>query len=332
MRSGGPNDHQAGQLALDRSVIYDRAPMAQLKHHPSGVQHYLTPRHIIGRAASCHLCIAEPNVSGVHAEIVWNGSGWQVQDLGSRNGTFIDGRRLSIGEQAPLIAGATLTLGGPAHRYSLASDAPPRLMAIPDRGAPILADDGLLCLPSSDACELSVFHDHDDRWVIESDQGKRTIEEQEIVTAGGRSWRVSLPASAVQTHDAECRPTLELDDIRLEFAVSRDGEHVTVRQLHRSGMTELEYRSHLFLLVELARCRLEDAAQPGLPEGEHGWVHRDDLLQRLDIDYSMLNVWIFRLRKQFAELGFQRAAGIIQRRTGSQQLRIGVRQLHVDRA
>ena len=325
-------DFRASPLALDRGAPYDPVPMGQLKHQASGVQHYLTPRHIVGRAASCHLCIAELNVSGVHAEIVWNGSTWQVQDLGSRNGTFVDGRRLSIGEHAALLAGAILTIGGPAHRYCLVSAAPPKLMATPDRGPPVVAEEGLLCLPSPEACELSIFRDQDDLWVVESDTSKRAIEDQDIVAAGGRSWRVSLPASAVQTRDAGSQPVLGLENIGLEFFVSRDGEHVTVQQRHEGRTTELEYRAHLFLLVELARSRLADASQAHLPDREHGWVHREDLLQRLGIDGPMLNLWIFRVRKQFATLGVQCAAGIVERRAGSQQLRIGVRQLRVDQA
>jgi pSer/pThr/pTyr-binding forkhead associated (FHA) protein len=48
------------------------------------------PSVSIGRTAPCELVIADdPDLSRRHARIVWNGSSWMLEDLGSSNGTFM---------------------------------------------------------------------------------------------------------------------------------------------------------------------------------------------------------------------------------------------------
>ena len=47
----------------------------------------------IGRAADCEFRLDHPSVSRHHAEISSDGDGWLLQDLGSKNGCFVDGER-----------------------------------------------------------------------------------------------------------------------------------------------------------------------------------------------------------------------------------------------
>jgi hypothetical protein len=47
------------------------------------------------------------------------------------------------------------------------------------------------------------------------------------------------------------------------------------------------------------------------------------------MDVMKLNVEIYRLRKQFAEMGIQGAAGLIERRPGTYEVRIGVPDVEV---
>lgn len=308
---------------------WDRIAALPLKHLASGTEHHLVARTIIGRANACSLRIARSNVSGIHAEVVWDGANWQVQDLGSRNGTFVDGRRLGSGEQTVLAEGATLTFGAPEHRYVLTDASPPRLMATPDHGEPLVAECDILWLPAPDFCELSIFRDSGEQWVVESDAAKRIIDDQEVVTAGGRTWRVYLPAAIARTRDsrAELEPTL--DDITLEFFVSRDGEHIDIKFTERGVVHELEYRAHFAMLLALARSRLADASQPHLSRSEHGWMYREQLIEELDVDLQLLNLWIHRARQQLAKAGIRAAGAMIERRAGTQQVRIGVERLVV---
>ncbi|GAX85782.1 hypothetical protein CEUSTIGMA_g13197.t1 [Chlamydomonas eustigma] len=48
----------------------------------------------VGRTRSSKLCIKDPAVSEKHAEILWGGENWVLRDLGSSNGTSVNGMPL----------------------------------------------------------------------------------------------------------------------------------------------------------------------------------------------------------------------------------------------
>jgi hypothetical protein len=51
-------------------------------------------RMVVGRLNSCDICIADANTSRQHAAFVSEGAGWVVEDLGSTNGTLVNGERI----------------------------------------------------------------------------------------------------------------------------------------------------------------------------------------------------------------------------------------------
>ena len=55
----------------------------------------------IGRAHECGLLLDDPSVSRAHAELAFEQGQWQVRDLGSKNGTFVDGVRVDQGALPP---------------------------------------------------------------------------------------------------------------------------------------------------------------------------------------------------------------------------------------
>ena len=63
-------------------------------------------------------------VSANHARAFFSESCWFVEDLGSRNGTYLDGDRLEVGEPAKLSKGAKLRLGttGPSFRIEAVAE------------------------------------------------------------------------------------------------------------------------------------------------------------------------------------------------------------------
>jgi pSer/pThr/pTyr-binding forkhead associated (FHA) protein len=65
-------------------------------------------RTTIGRVEENNFQISEPSVSSRHAEILLRGNDIVVKDLGSTNGTFINGEKIS---EAVLKPGQTLRLG-----------------------------------------------------------------------------------------------------------------------------------------------------------------------------------------------------------------------------
>jgi hypothetical protein len=48
----------------------------------------------IGRSSECLICLADPQVSRRHARLDWNAGAWVITDLGSTNGTYVNGRRV----------------------------------------------------------------------------------------------------------------------------------------------------------------------------------------------------------------------------------------------
>jgi pSer/pThr/pTyr-binding forkhead associated (FHA) protein len=71
---------------------------------------------VIGRGRSADVVIAEPTISRAHAAIGYDGSGFFMQDLGSTNGTRVNGRR---GARVALSNGDELQLGKLRLRISL---------------------------------------------------------------------------------------------------------------------------------------------------------------------------------------------------------------------
>ena len=65
----------------------------------------------IGRLPECTITLADTNVSRKHAEVRPDGAGFLLSDLGSTNGTFVNGVRIT---QHELSDGDVITFGGPA--------------------------------------------------------------------------------------------------------------------------------------------------------------------------------------------------------------------------
>mgnify|MGYP002030960631 CR=1 FL=1 len=66
------------------------------------------PYIVVGRSRDCDLILDDPTVSGRHARMEWRGKNIVVQDLGSANGTFVDGEAIETKEIRP---GADLRFG-----------------------------------------------------------------------------------------------------------------------------------------------------------------------------------------------------------------------------
>jgi ABC-2 type transport system ATP-binding protein len=69
----------------------------------------LTSITLLGRDPSADLIIRDPDVSGRHASLVPLASGFAIEDLGSTNGTFVNGERLAA--QRELAPGDQIQLG-----------------------------------------------------------------------------------------------------------------------------------------------------------------------------------------------------------------------------
>ena len=68
----------------------------------------------LGRHTENHHALDDPSVSGAHFQVSVTNSGTIVRDLGSTNGTFVDGNRV---EEVILLPGQTLTAGEVSMRF-----------------------------------------------------------------------------------------------------------------------------------------------------------------------------------------------------------------------
>ena len=78
---------------------------------PGKVYELISVSITIGRDPMSEITINDPEVSRRHARLIGTLSGYRIQDLGSTNGTFVDGVRLG-GEPLDLESGQVISIGG----------------------------------------------------------------------------------------------------------------------------------------------------------------------------------------------------------------------------
>jgi len=86
----------------------------------------VTGENIVGRDEAASVRLDDPVVSRRHARILISGSGALIEDLGSKNGTFIDGRPIAAGPM-PLRDGIQLAFGTVLVTYGESGNGMPTL-------------------------------------------------------------------------------------------------------------------------------------------------------------------------------------------------------------
>lgn len=307
--------------------------MAGLRNLESGDFQVVEPEHIFGRAPTSSTRLVASYVSAQHASMRWTGKRWVVRDLGSRNGTYLNGERLVVGEERPVTAGMTLCFGKPTESsWEIVDDTAPSVMVVPvDGGKPVHLDGELLAVPSSEDPQVTIYRGTHSPWMIErADHATTAITNMQTFTTGLQAWRFCCPEALGETAVATVQHDLEVRHLQLSFSVSRDEEHVALRMTCGGRTFDLGARSHNYLLLTLARCRLEDTAN-GLAETSCGWMYQEDLTGGVDAGPLALNLDVYRIRQQFGALGVADAANIIERRPRTRQLRIGTPHLAIVR-
>lgn len=122
----------AGMMfCVDCGLIFDRAlpddafgaPAVQVPQlvEQSGREHPIRPgENRIGREGD--VMLVDGKVSRLHAIIRSEGGALTIEDVGSTNGTTVDGRKLEAGRPAPLQGGETLSFGGVELRLAMPGD------------------------------------------------------------------------------------------------------------------------------------------------------------------------------------------------------------------
>ena len=110
-------------------MVYRAPPIVeeQVDEEPEPVQATVTfdgktrtvsaPRAVLGRSRECEVRVGDANVSRKHAELRHEDDAWWIVDLGSTNGTLVNGRkakreRLSAGDLI-MLGSTEITFGEP---------------------------------------------------------------------------------------------------------------------------------------------------------------------------------------------------------------------------
>lgn len=298
--------------------------MARLQRSDGSEWWLLQTRSLIGRSRVSTVHLDDPEVSGEHAIVRWIDGAWELQDLYSRNGTYVDGHDLGAGQRVKLLAGTELGFGRPGG-FVLADASKPDAYAVPldSAGSAIAARDGLLAFPSPEEPELTVLL-VDEKWMLESSSTTRTVEDGEIIETRAGRFRVHVPVLLPETHEPQ---DPRLTKLSLHFSVARNDEYIELLARWNGRTIDLKARAHHRTLLQLARRRIADGQ---LSPPHRGWMHQDELMQRLGVDLGVLHLDIHRIRRQLADAGVVGAAEVIERRPGTRQLRIGVTELEIE--
>lgn len=275
-------------------------------------------------------------VSQLHAALTWNPriDRWEVRDLGSANGTFVDGVRLAAAEPAMLDRDTRLTFGGLTFTVVDVSPPPARAVCRPTSETRV-ATNGVLLLPDDSAPDVALIEcargwvqcaPETDPDAVPSDNP--AVNSGDTIEAGGRRWVVRLPLVTGKTTQSSGR----LGDMVCVFEVTAGGEEFRMSLEERGRIVELPPRKHHELLWLLARARMRDR-EASVAIDERGWRTPSELIEQLALrnrdPYAYLNLLVFRARQQLTEAGVVDHNDIIERRRHDQRLRIGVESLRI---
>ena len=291
--------------------------MAKLKND-QGSEFLVPCRCLMGRSGLAHLRLSNRRVSSEHCLVFWENRAWCVRDLGSKNGTSLNGRPLAPGQPRPLQIGDTLRLGGSDEVWALCDDEAPEPCAVCEpTGGWRHGQQGLLQLPEDGSPSASIF-EHDGRWVCEGASSMERVETEQTVLVNGLPWKLylpDLPGASDRTEEG----SLVLGNLTLRFSVSSNEEHVGLELVNGSMTRDVPSRTYLYMLLVLARRRV----QPTPEDDPQGWIHTEELARMLRCSREKLNVDVHRLRQLFRLSKVRDASKIVERRLGSSELRIG---------
>ena len=118
-RTGVQRDLGPHRPSSQTTLLADRKDIPALTATWQDTPHSFTSEFIVGRDDSCSLQIVDPLISRRHAKFEFTAGRWRVTDLGSANGTVVDGEKV---QEAWLkdAMGVSFYPGGPELKLQIA--------------------------------------------------------------------------------------------------------------------------------------------------------------------------------------------------------------------
>lgn len=305
--------------------------MAVIQRKSDGRRIQIPHQLVIGRVDSCDLMLNVSSVSSHHAIIRWDGTRWLLADLGSRNGTYVNGHRLEPRSEKlhRLSRGDELAFAEREEVWTLLDDSPPHCVLIPDQEghSPItLVGEQALAWPDEGRPIAYVFFQHGG-WHIEDSEGAvQHLKSGQTVVLGEQSFTFHSPGPVPET-PAAVTPVArrELSGAVVHVQVAADEETAALRVEVGGEELAVAARTHLYLFAYLARTRTATASA----DIYRGWVPVARACQDLQVDPEGLAVLVHRCRKDFESLRFQDASRVIERTRGLLRVGLHENQLHI---
>jgi len=124
--------HRVGYAFIGDAVVAGHAPregisVCRLIWHGQSIE-LPAGESVIGRDRGCAAHIDADSISRHHARLTISGGEVSIEDLGSKNGTWVAGER--IHGAVPLADGTTFQVGSETVRFEISFDEPPTKTAI----------------------------------------------------------------------------------------------------------------------------------------------------------------------------------------------------------
>jgi hypothetical protein len=272
---------------------------------------------LAGRSAACWLRLDHRLASSEHAKIAFLGHGWMLKDIGSKNGTYVDGRRIDSGGAVMLSSGMRIGFGDLAPSHVVADVDPPQAVAQDlESGEIVFGMQDLLALPDDEHPEAVVYPGRSG-WVFEPNFDEtREVDDLDVVRVGARLFRLFLPLPSSAT--PMVRMAFTLRNTQFRFIVDGRGRCAGIDLLFRGvAVARLQSIESGPLLLALARARIADQSRPN---EERGWRSVEELCDEIDVDPAALNVAIHRARKRVGASKIGGASELIEVRRGERRL------------
>ncbi len=175
----------------------------------------LTPPEgaVIGRASANEIVIRTDQASRRHASINWDGGQWILKDLGSRNGTYLNGTR--IDGPHPLDEGDAIQIAGFVIQFSRRIDAQP---VLPAAGSVDQATDDQMTLGVGDEPDVNSITDrrrHSRYLSAKNTEKSSSDRSHELLQLAFSLARAETPAVAVESTLDQLAASLPLSTVGL---------------------------------------------------------------------------------------------------------------------
>jgi hypothetical protein len=257
------------------------------------------------------LHIQHGSVSRSHAELRLRADGWEIKDAGSRNGTWVDGRRVDASTPERLSAGSEVIFGdATAGAWRLEEDGEELIVAVRTSDHELVAgSQGMLQVDTPEG-GWTVLSDGD-QWKLIDHEGEQVAYDGMVIEPGG-PWLLHLP----ETRSTQWIRGWSVRSCTLVFEQSADGEHHRLVLRQEGRELDLGFRTLWGVLWRLADERAGNSAS-------EGWIATADLAEMLGIaQLNRLEVYLTRIRQELLRVHVFDSHLLIESRRGERRIAV----------